>query len=248
MRIAAGLGADVPFFLVGGTALATGRGERLDPLPDPLPRWLVLVIPDDLVRDKTRTIYRMLEPKWHTGGGFALNLAQRLRTDPVATWRPLGNGLEPTAVQAFPGLRAARDALTRATETAWQEFPTAAGEDAKPELEPFRRGPGRVQLLRRAVRRRALPRAARGAGLQGSSPRPSRAALARRPSASWRPPLSRRCLSHGAGATIEAPHKKPTYAECTRLNDRPGVSRPPSRSVVASGNLGKTAPILVIVA
>ena len=65
-------------------------GEQIDPLPDPLPRWLVLLIPDVLVRDKTRTIYRMLEPKWYTAGGFALNLAQRLlfpaADDPVSLY------------------------------------------------------------------------------------------------------------------------------------------------------------------
>jgi 4-diphosphocytidyl-2-C-methyl-D-erythritol kinase len=141
LRVAAPLGSDVPYFLIGGTALATGRGERLDPLPDPLPRWLVLVVPEVLVRDKTRTIYRMLEPKWFTGGGFALNLAQRLRTDPAATWRPLGNGLEPTAMQAFAGLRAARDALTVATEAAWREIPTAAGDDAEPDWNLSGAGP-----------------------------------------------------------------------------------------------------------
>ncbi len=140
-RIAASLGSDVPFFLLGGTALATGRGEQLDALPDPLPRWLVLLIPDVLVRDKTRTIYHMLEPKWYTSGGFALNLAQRLRTDPAATWRPLGNGLEPTAMQAFPGLRAARDALTEATEIVWREHPTPVGEDTEPDWNLSGAGP-----------------------------------------------------------------------------------------------------------
>lgn len=31
---AADLGSDVPYFLVGGTALGSGRGERIEPLPD----------------------------------------------------------------------------------------------------------------------------------------------------------------------------------------------------------------------
>jgi 4-diphosphocytidyl-2-C-methyl-D-erythritol kinase len=34
LEIAAGLGADVPFFLVGGCALATGIGATMSPLPD----------------------------------------------------------------------------------------------------------------------------------------------------------------------------------------------------------------------
>ncbi len=43
--VAATLGADVPFFLSGGTALGLGRGDEVYPLTD-LPRhWVVLVVP-----------------------------------------------------------------------------------------------------------------------------------------------------------------------------------------------------------
>jgi 4-diphosphocytidyl-2-C-methyl-D-erythritol kinase len=43
--VAAVLGADVPFFLAGGTALGLGRGEEIYPLAD-LPRhWVILLIP-----------------------------------------------------------------------------------------------------------------------------------------------------------------------------------------------------------
>jgi 4-diphosphocytidyl-2-C-methyl-D-erythritol kinase len=43
--IASTLGADVPFFLAGGTALGLGRGDEVYPLAD-LPRhWIVLLIP-----------------------------------------------------------------------------------------------------------------------------------------------------------------------------------------------------------
>jgi 4-diphosphocytidyl-2-C-methyl-D-erythritol kinase len=34
LEIAAGLGSDVPFFLIGGLAMAAGRGEIVQPLPD----------------------------------------------------------------------------------------------------------------------------------------------------------------------------------------------------------------------
>jgi 4-diphosphocytidyl-2-C-methyl-D-erythritol kinase len=34
VEVAAGLGADVPYFLLGGTALGTGRGDVVEPLPD----------------------------------------------------------------------------------------------------------------------------------------------------------------------------------------------------------------------
>ena len=44
-RSAAGLGADVPFFLTGGTCAAGGIGDRLRPLAPIQKTWLVLVYP-----------------------------------------------------------------------------------------------------------------------------------------------------------------------------------------------------------
>ncbi|HWG58269.1 MAG TPA: 4-(cytidine 5'-diphospho)-2-C-methyl-D-erythritol kinase [Candidatus Acidoferrales bacterium] len=45
MRIAAGLGADVPFFLFGGRALAVNRGDEIYPLADAPKRNIVVVSP-----------------------------------------------------------------------------------------------------------------------------------------------------------------------------------------------------------
>jgi 4-diphosphocytidyl-2-C-methyl-D-erythritol kinase len=44
-RLAAALGADVPFFLDGGTALGVGRGDVLRRLADAPPAWVTLVVP-----------------------------------------------------------------------------------------------------------------------------------------------------------------------------------------------------------
>ncbi|MBV9769588.1 MAG: 4-(cytidine 5'-diphospho)-2-C-methyl-D-erythritol kinase, partial [Bryobacterales bacterium] len=43
MELAADLGSDVPFFLIGGTAVGLGRGTELYPLPD-VPAWPGLLI------------------------------------------------------------------------------------------------------------------------------------------------------------------------------------------------------------
>jgi 4-diphosphocytidyl-2-C-methyl-D-erythritol kinase len=45
IEIAAGLGADVPFFLFGGRALAVNRGDEIYPLPDEPKRAVVVVSP-----------------------------------------------------------------------------------------------------------------------------------------------------------------------------------------------------------
>ena len=48
MEIAAGLGADVPFFLFGGRALAVNRGDEIYPLPDAPRRTILVVSPRDI--------------------------------------------------------------------------------------------------------------------------------------------------------------------------------------------------------
>lgn len=58
MELASGLGSDVPFFLVGGTALGVGRGEELYPLPG-LPPLPVLVLAPPL-HVPTPEAYRLL--------------------------------------------------------------------------------------------------------------------------------------------------------------------------------------------
>ncbi len=44
-RIAVALGADVPYFLAGGTMLGRDRGDRLSRLPDRPGAWVVVVVP-----------------------------------------------------------------------------------------------------------------------------------------------------------------------------------------------------------
>jgi 4-diphosphocytidyl-2-C-methyl-D-erythritol kinase len=48
MEIAAGLGADVPFFLFGGRAMATNRGDEIYPLPDAPKRTILIVSPNGI--------------------------------------------------------------------------------------------------------------------------------------------------------------------------------------------------------
>jgi 4-diphosphocytidyl-2-C-methyl-D-erythritol kinase len=58
-EIALALGSDVPFFLIGGTAYATGRGEILTPLPRIAGIPLLLLIPEERV--STARAFGMLQ-------------------------------------------------------------------------------------------------------------------------------------------------------------------------------------------
>ena len=60
-EVAAELGSDVPFFLVGGLALGISRGERVVPLRDLPRRHLVLVLPDQSV--STAEVFGRLPPR-----------------------------------------------------------------------------------------------------------------------------------------------------------------------------------------
>jgi 4-diphosphocytidyl-2-C-methyl-D-erythritol kinase len=61
MELAAGLGSDVPFFLIGGTAVGLGRGTELYPLPDVPPSLGLLITPD--IHSSTAAAYAALERK-----------------------------------------------------------------------------------------------------------------------------------------------------------------------------------------
>ena len=62
--VALSLGSDVPFFLLGGTAYATGRGEVLTPLPPMTGIPLLLIIPEERVatREAFARVQRFSEP------------------------------------------------------------------------------------------------------------------------------------------------------------------------------------------
>ena len=44
-ELGAKLGSDVPFCVYGGTALATGRGEKIQQIPSPPKCWVILIKP-----------------------------------------------------------------------------------------------------------------------------------------------------------------------------------------------------------
>ncbi|MEV1022287.1 4-(cytidine 5'-diphospho)-2-C-methyl-D-erythritol kinase [Streptomyces sp. NPDC050264] len=111
LDICAELGSDVPFSLVGGAALGTGRGEKLDPLDVGGEFWWVFAAADGGL--STPAVYRefdRLSP--HAPDPVASPaLLDALRTgDVTALAATLTNDLQPAALSLFPSLRATLDA------------------------------------------------------------------------------------------------------------------------------------------
>src|SRR5271154_6862735 len=88
-RIAAELGSDVPFFLLGGRALGVGRGEEIYPLPEAAKRSVVVVSPAGIAVS-TREAYGWLRAPALTTKASA----RKLRSFCALSWSGQGSHLE----------------------------------------------------------------------------------------------------------------------------------------------------------
>lgn len=102
-QIAAGIGSDVPFFLWGGTALAEGRGERIQPLP--LLPWLpvTLVCPNATIPRKTARLYACLTPTHYSDGAATQRMVEHLERGQFSL-ELASNIFEEVAFDLFPRL------------------------------------------------------------------------------------------------------------------------------------------------
>jgi 4-diphosphocytidyl-2-C-methyl-D-erythritol kinase len=105
-ELAAALGADVPFFLLGGTAVGGGRGDVLYPLADLPPRHVVLTRPAAGV--STADAYG-----WLDAATRAVPARQRLNV----AWPPgsmeVANDFEPIVAERVPEVATLRTLLVR---------------------------------------------------------------------------------------------------------------------------------------
>jgi 4-diphosphocytidyl-2-C-methyl-D-erythritol kinase len=110
--VAASLGADVPFFLSGGTALGLGRGDEVYPLAD-LPRhWIVLLIPGFGV--STSEAYGWWDAERELGRGPAIREPQHVPGPWPSRAAQMINDLELPIARHHPEIDQMKAALRRA--------------------------------------------------------------------------------------------------------------------------------------
>ena len=104
LSLAAVLGSDVPFFLVGGLCLGLGRGERLKPLPEPARWWVLLVLPDFSV--STALAYQEYDrlERSLTSTDKESKIIQFLEAKDISLIRQFKNDLEAVAFKIYPQL------------------------------------------------------------------------------------------------------------------------------------------------
>ena len=113
-QIGSGLGADVPFFLVGGTVLARGTGVELTEVPDMPRTYLIIVTPNASVA--TATAYAALNAPSLTTSDSVSILSSSF-TEPssgdYSQW-PLHNDFEGVIFELEPEIKRAKEALLNA--------------------------------------------------------------------------------------------------------------------------------------
>ena len=107
-QIGADIGADVPFALTGGTAVGTGRGDRLSPVLARTPLHWVLAFAEQGL--STPAVFAELDRLRANSdpprvGAVNTVLAALASGDPVAVGAALGNDLQAAAISLQPGLR-----------------------------------------------------------------------------------------------------------------------------------------------
>jgi 4-diphosphocytidyl-2-C-methyl-D-erythritol kinase len=112
-EVAVRLGMDVPFFLTGGRALGTGRGERIKRLPAAGGYSLVLVNPR--VGLSTREVYGRVPAGWRAEPTGTRGLVDALRThNPSRVAAALANHLEALVSPGLPVIGRMKAALLAA--------------------------------------------------------------------------------------------------------------------------------------
>jgi len=110
-QIAAEIGADVPFFLWGGTAIGTGRGDVIEPIDDISATTMLIVTPDIAVPTAEVFARYRAETLTETAQNHNLSVcrAEAERLKPATS--ELVNDLEGIVFEAFPEVARVKMAL-----------------------------------------------------------------------------------------------------------------------------------------
>jgi len=116
VEIGSRLGADVPFFLAGGTACATGIGDQIETLADIPPKHLLIVKPNANI--STADAYQALDERALTSHYSKFMLSASEANKVFDRFANLINDFEAVAFDLEPEIRRAKAALLKAGASA----------------------------------------------------------------------------------------------------------------------------------
>jgi len=120
--LAAAIGSDVPLLLYGGTAVARGRGEFVEPIRFAWPGRVVVAMPG--LHVPTATVYASVRPGdlrvVASEPGVFGDVEATARWSAIDLLRNCRNGLEPAAFRAFGRLAELQIELQRIADRPWR--------------------------------------------------------------------------------------------------------------------------------
>ncbi|MFH1860956.1 MAG: 4-(cytidine 5'-diphospho)-2-C-methyl-D-erythritol kinase [bacterium] len=110
MQIGERLGADVPFFIIGGTCLAEGIGTKITSLPNSCNAWFVLVYPK--INIPTEWVYKNIKFELTNQTKTVKIIADGLKHNNIMDIsKGLSNRLEDVTMNHYPQIKAIKDEL-----------------------------------------------------------------------------------------------------------------------------------------
>jgi 4-diphosphocytidyl-2-C-methyl-D-erythritol kinase len=110
--LGAELGSDVPFCIRGGTAIARGRGEKLESMPAPPQCWVILAKPP--INVSTADIYGKLKAAELAAHPSVSRMMEAIREQSFARMcDSLGNVLETVTLGRYPEVRQIKECMEK---------------------------------------------------------------------------------------------------------------------------------------
>ncbi len=107
--LAAKLGSDIPFFIQGGTALGTSRGDVLEYFDLKLPYWILTVTPS--IHVSTAWAYSNVRPHESKKIDNLRSAVEKGVTEPAKMSDTVTNDFEDSVFQSFPEIERIKDRL-----------------------------------------------------------------------------------------------------------------------------------------
>ncbi|WP_194540296.1 4-(cytidine 5'-diphospho)-2-C-methyl-D-erythritol kinase [Paenibacillus sp. JZ16] len=112
LALGAELGSDVPFCVTGGTALATGRGEVLTPIPNPPQCWVIVAKPP--INVSTAEVYGRLRSEQIQRHPSAERMVEALTQGNFQQMcQSLGNVLEEVTLKMHPEVQQLKEGMLK---------------------------------------------------------------------------------------------------------------------------------------
>lgn len=105
------LGSDVAFCVYGGTALATGRGEKITPIASPVPAWVILAKPP--LGISTANTYQQVNVKTceHPNVDLMIEAIEEQNYEKMC--KHLGNSLESVILENYPIVKKIKEKMKK---------------------------------------------------------------------------------------------------------------------------------------